>query len=797
MMQAEQQQDPMAILDDLSQEELEALEEVAHAKREAERERREALGQVLVKHRDAAIKFRAASGIETQWAEDQAYYEGSDETNRSAYYKGATLDSPLIAKPKNKYRSTVFLNITRPYVETAASKVIEVLSPSDQPSWTLDPKNIPSMPESPNPIVRAAEAEQQAQSAGEPAPTEVPKTELELVVEAAKNAAEGARLWIEDKLSICDFQGQLRLLVDESSRLGTGAMRGPIPSMHRSRKSTVNPDGSIEVVVSENIWPASKRISIWDCYPDPACGDNIHNGQFFVEHDRMVEKQVRDLMDQPGYDVEALQFVIEQGPMQNSSSGMALAPHDSADVSAERYHVWYYTGFLKRDDVLAMSCACDESDEIKNVGVPVVITMINDTPVKAHLNPMADGRFPYNLMCWQAVAGSPFGIGVGRQIRSCQAILNSHVRAMMENAGLSSGPQIVLSSGSVTPADGSWEITPRKIWLLLPDADVQNINEAFNAFQIPSIQAELLQAIDFALKMAENVTGLPILLQGQQGPNGVPETVGGMQILVANASSLLRRMARIFDDFIIKPHISNYYRWMMDYAADESIKGDFEVIPLGSTALVARDQRNVFLTQVVPQMMADARYGIDPTRLFIQIAKINGMHDPETIRFTPKEMLVLSQQQSDQMALDPRIQVAQLTNQTRLQVAQMNNETDQLRVTRDTDRDTMYVQAESMRTQVTAETKMAELQMRERLAMLDYANKNNITLAQIKKELAVEAGRNDLARELASTPSTDKLLDHGAAGAMTEQMTANADNQVQPGASEPPGKAPSGMGFAL
>ncbi|MCL5460454.1 hypothetical protein M3M33_17585, partial [Loigolactobacillus coryniformis] len=75
------------------------------------------------------------------------------------------------------------------------------------------------------------------------------------------------------------------------------------------------------------------------------------------------------------------------------------------------------------------------------------------------------------------------------------------------------------------------------------------------------------------------------------------------------------------------------------------------------------------------------------------------------------------------------------------------------RIQRDIDRDNQYIGAETMRTQVTAETKMAELQMRERLAMLDYANREKITIDQLKAKLAIEGGRNDLARELATMPT--------------------------------------------
>lgn len=779
-------------LDELSAEELEALEEAASAKAQAELERREQLGQILVKHRDEAVKYRLNSGIEQQWAEDQAYYEGQDESDRTLYYKGLGTSSPLIAKPKAKYRSKVFLNVTRPYVETAASKVIEVLSPTDARAWSIEATPVPNLPEKPSPLVQAIQLQQQVGPDGQPIAAQPQVDPLEEMMNAAARAAKGAQLWIDDKLQECDFQGEIRAVVDEASRLGTGVIRGPLPTIRRTMKVDRDPNtGEQKVVILEEKVPSSKKVSVWDCFPDPACGDNIHDGQYFVEHDQMVEKQVRDLAEQPGYDPEAILKVIEEGPQQSATSEMARAPHESRDIVTNRYHVWYYYGFMTLDDARLLNCECSEDDVISSIGVPIVVTMINNTPVKAHLNVMDDGRFPYDFMCWQKVAGSPFGIGISRQIRSCQAILNSHVRAMMENAGLSSGPQIVLARGSMMPADGSWEITPRKVWLLKVDADIQDVTKAINAFNIPSNQQELLAAIDFALKMAENVTGLPILLQGQQGPNGVPETLGGMQLLVANASSLLRRMARIFDDSLTKPHIQAYYTYMMLYAEDPSIKGDFKIVAHGASALVARDQRNQFLTQSVPQFMANPNFGIDPTRLFKQIAKINGMLDPEEVQFTPEELAAIQQNQAKSAEQDPRVLAATIQAQVRQAIAEMNNQTAQARIQRDVDRDTIYVQAENQRTQVSGEIKMAELQLRRELALLEYANREKITLDQLKAKLAIESGRNDLARELATLPTVAEIAESVRPGNQVSQSTAASEIP------EAPGRAPSGMGFAL
>ena len=786
----EVQDEALVVLDEMTPEELEALEDAA-VKASAEKEERLLkLTQVVVKHRDDAVKFRVASGVEQRWAEDQAYYEGEDESNRTNFYKGMTQDSPLISKPKSRYRSKVFLNITRPYCEIASSKVIEVLSPVDDRMWSIEPTGIPSLPQEPSVLVGAIQVQQA--DPNQPPPVDP----VEEMIKAATRAALGAQTWIDDKLQECDFAGQIRMIVDEASRLGTGVVRGPLPSSRRSMKMTRDEDGSSTLDIFEEIVPKSNHVPVWNCYPDPACGDNIHDGQFFVEHDQMVEKQVVALKGQPEYIKGAIESVLEEGPRGDMVAGMALTPHESQDLSAARYHVWYYHGFLKREDVLAMDCMCEEGDEIANVGVPVVVTMINSTPVKAHLSPATDGRFPYDFMCWQKVAGSPFGLGVARQIRSCQAILNSHVRAMMENAGLSSGPQIVIARGSIAPADGSWEITPRKVWLLKADADIQNVQNAINAFQIPSIQAELLQAIDFALKMAENVTGLPILLQGQQGPNGVPETVGGMQILVANASSLLRRMARIFDDCLIKPHIAAYYAYLMLYAEDNSIKGDFKIIAHGSSALVKRDQRNTFLTQVVPQMMANPSYGIDPTRLFKKIAKISGMDDAEDVQFTKEELATIQQAQAQSVMQDPKVLVAQITAEVRKYVAEIQDKTNQARVQGTYERDVAYIQSEVERTNVTAQAKMSELQLRRELALLDYANREKISLDSLKTQLAISLANNDLQREMKTLPTVKEI----AEVAMGETAPEDAGMaETAPGLPdyEPYGRAPDGMARAL
>lgn len=772
-----------------------ALEEIVQEEqgREQKQEQvREQLAQVLLKRRDQAVRYRAGLGIETQWAEDQAYYEGEEESSRVAYYKGMTLGSPLLAKPKNDFKSKIFLNITRPYVETAASKVIEVLCPVDDRAFSIVPSPIPfavmggqemrgtAIPQEMGaPPGQAPMVDQNGMPA---APQQIQQQQVEKSVEdKLRIAARGAERWIDDALQECGYGRELRRLVDDAARLGTGIMRGPIPTVRVSRKV----DGD-QLVMVEEIVPESKCISIWNAFPDPACGDNIHNGQYFIEHDNLTEKQVRELIAAPGYIPSAIEEVLRQGPQENATTALVKAPHESSDQVAKNYHIWYYHGFLSVEDVVAMGCDCGDIEG----GVAAVITIINDTPIKAHLAPLSAGKFPYDFMCWQRTAGSPWGIGIARQIRACQSILNATVRSMMENAGLSSGPQIILGRGSIIPADGSWVITPRKVWLLKPDADIPDVTKAFNAVQIPSIQQELLETVNFVLKMAENVTGLPILLQGQQGPTGVPETVGGMQILVANASGLLRRMARIFDDSITKPHVTSYYEWMMEFGEDDSIKGDFQVIPRGSSALVIKDMRATFLIQVVPQLIANPNFGIDPARYFKEVAKLNGL-EPSDVQFTEAELQALMQQEAPP---DPRVQVAQIRTEGDLKKTEMVVATDQARIARDIDRDRAYVEAENERTKTTGIVKMAELELRRELLIMELAQRDKLSIETIKAQLAMKGADVDLTRELAQFGHLSAQEARVTDGELAKQQ-AVVESAVEK--IEPPGRAPAGYGDSL
>jgi len=383
--------------------------------------------------------------------------------------------------------------------------------------------------------------------------------------------------------------------------------------------------------------------------------------------------------------------------------------------------------------------------------------MVNEHVIKAVMNPLDSGEFPYDVMPWQRKSGSPWGNGVARQGRTAQRIVTAATRNLMDNAGLSAGAQIVVGT-QIEPLDGTWALTPRKLWRFSEDADNDDVRKAMAFFEIPSRQKELMEIILFGQKLMEDATGLPMLLQGQQGT--APDTVGGMTMLNNNASAVLRRLARTFDDCITEPHIRRYYTWLLQHGDDEE-KGDFSIDARGSTALVERDLQN----QQIPQLLQFATnpvFGIDPKKAMNQFIKAQRF-DPKNFEFSDKEWEELVKRLS-QKPQDPKLEVAQLKEQ---------GETERLKASQQFDAD----QAEKDRR---LELVLADFE--KQVSAMEQTGDKAMNFDDIKRSLAETAMK--LRVQL-------KLSDQSTALAVQKHATPQAENPP----TEPAGKAATGKAY--
>lgn len=723
--------------------ELRALEQ-----RKADYER---LCTALKGMRDTAVKGRAESGIEDIWTEDQEHYDGIDDANRpDKASKPSTMTGTVklgggSESAAKQNRSTVFVEITRPYVDAASARVADMLLPTDDRNWTIVPTPIPD-------LVEQLKDETPAQGAnGKPVMAQGPdgqqvqaavKDMAAQVLASAKKACEKAQTRIDDWLTEAMFLDECRTVIDDAARIGTGIIKGPVPKKQR-KKAVIKALEGIGIVIEESIVPNSCRVDAWNFYPDPDCGEDIQRGKYVFEKDDITSRQLGDLKGLPGYQDDVIEQILAEGPdghKEETNRGKIRNRSDS-----ELYQIWYFHGYLSAEDMDLLGESHGEGEQF-----PVIATIVNDKIIKAALSPLDSGEFPYDVFVWQRRPNHWAGKGVSRQMRVEQRGVNAATRALMDNMGESARPHRVINRNVMYAGPDRWT------WYAKEGEDVPDVSKAMTFFDYPSKQLELMNIINFWSKKAEDATGLPMLLQGQLG--SAPDTVGGMQMLSNNASSVLRRIAKNYDSRITVRHIGRYYEWLLIHGPDNSEKGDFTVKARGSSALVERDTQAQLLMQLVG-LAKDPAYKLSPAKIAAKILKAQRL-DMTDIEMDEAEIQQV--QQAMQAPQDPRVAVAQ-----------MRAEIDQAKI-----------QAENERLAM-------ELQYRQQADDLDRA------LAQWEKQTEAQIDTARLNAENGMNVESLKADLAQTAMKLRTQMrlAAQGGRQVLTPPSEPPQRAPNGQAF--
>lgn len=730
----------------------------------------ETINKALAKKRDDAKNARSASGIEKVWQQCEEAYIGIDDANRTQFAeakwaKPMSMTGPVTTNKTPKqpdYKSTVFIRLTARYVDAGAAKLCEILLPPNDKAFSFSEMPVPRLirakedksqvipfPGGP-PLTRDAQPHELAAMGAQPAspapvspasasgvataapplptataapapngtaPPQVPVTVkdfAEEAIELARKKAKKAEEQIFDWLVRCGYNGEARKMIFDASRIGVGVIKGPVPKMRRDVALGKQGQREIRVDIQEKLYPVVEWCDPWNIFPDPACGENIHNGDYVFERDYLSARQLRELRNQPGYIAAMIDKVLEEGP--GNVRPDANRQHKDSDYK-DRYEVWYYHGILTGAEY---ECVCAASNppsgdtQSDKDQVYAIVTVVNDCIVKAVINPLESGQFPYHSVPWQRRAGHWAGIGVAEQVKAPQDMVNGAERAMMNNAGKSAGSIIVIDRSRIMPADGNWVMTPDKIfWSTTEGVDVR---EAMNAFEVPNQTQWLQSIIDHAMQLAEESTSIPLITQGESGAT-TPDTFGAAQLQNNNANQLLRSIGYAFDDYVTEPLVRQFYEWyLLDPDIDDEDKGEFQISAHGSVTLVERaieDQTIATMGQVV----ANPIYGLDPKRWAKQWLKSRRLA-PDDFAYSDEEQKRID---ATPPPPAPAVQAAQVRAESAEKIAVADNATKEKGIVTD------------------ATVRLHDMQTQRDLLMLEYSLKHGITIDQLKADLAGKA----------------------------------------------------------
>lgn len=587
--------------------------------------------------------------LESIWKAARNQYKGVDGASgrNTAYEKSETLNSSLTSTQSKTDidRSTVVLNITRPYTNAGTARVADILLPTGKMPWELRATPVSDLQVVVGILKDYPEVMSQL-------PMLLPDVTRKMQdPESAKAAMELASKIIKDWLKESDWAGVVRRQIIEAGLVGTGVLKGPFPS---ERAVSLDVQKIIDVLpfISDQITqelltkqfetmlrytPKIECIKVENCYPDPDCGTDIQNGKFFFEKiPEVTKRQLQDMLKDPNYFPDPIKLALEEGPKDELTGNKSN--------SKKPYCLWIRTG--------AVEWKQDGEEHSLGFGT---ITMLNDRIIKYSQFPLESKSFPYRMLCWEPRDNSWAGIGIPEQMETPARGLIASVRALMDNMGYSVGPQVLELDGIIEPIEGEdHNLRPYKRWKVksgLPGVDA--MSEAKNAMaflEFPNYLNEIMPVIQFWLKMAEDTTGLSLLLQGQ----AVTDAVGVSQQLMNNSTTNLRLIVKEWDDKVCKPLLTDFYEWVQLYGPEDA-QGDAIVEPLGSTTLIVKELQQQALLQIGPQVVQPI-YGISPKK-WMQTYLEGFQIDFENLALTEEE-----RQQLEQAAQqpDPKVVVAQI-----------------------------------------------------------------------------------------------------------------------------------------
>jgi hypothetical protein len=725
-----------------------AAADFLEAQQRAAAERLQLFHAMLTKRRQDAIQARAASGVERRWLDDLDAYHGRDAQNRRVDIMDSARGEQIANRQTPQQgqagkRSTVFVQLTRQKTNAAAARASDMLYPTDDKNWGIKPTPVPELMDA---LQKGMNQEYQDPTTGGPLQHPDPQqggrniTYADLAAEVLADAATKAKAMekeIDDQLTECNYNSEGRKIIQDAAMYGTGVLKGPavVNKMAKKWQKVTDPKSgkSVQMLqIQSVIKPQSYRVDPWNFYPDPSCGEDIQTGAYVFEREHLPGRELAKMGKIPTYNQWAIAQCLREGPTHIRGEGnnndnqragdLAYGLNSSYDDT--RYEIWTYTGDVSREDLEVVGVVLPDTTEGWLQTFSAVIVMCNNRIIKAMLNPLETGDFPYDVFCWERVALSPFGVGIPYLMRYAQRTLNAAWRAMLDNMALSSGPQIIMNKRSVTPADGKWELTARKLWWM---EDGDDVEKAFQSFEITSHQQDLANIIDLAQKFADEETSLPQIAQGEKGT--APDTVGGMSILMNSANTVLRRIVKQFDDSVTRPHLRRYYDWNMQFNEKEEIKGDFEVDARGSSVLIVRDleQQGIMNTM---QMAKDPDYSIYVNKKKLFEKALEMQHVPaDEVMNTPEEIAAIQQQQSKTPPpQDPRIEAANIkaASDQKIAAAKLEGEN-------------QYAQTQAQIARDSHASQMALAEVNREIAILTLSNKTGMQLTQIKADLATVA----------------------------------------------------------
>lgn len=581
-------------------------------------------------------------------------------------YKG--IYDPDVLKRIKKGRATTYIRHTAAKVDSTKARLMDLLFPSNGAlNWEITPSVCPTL----NPVaVEAYVAEMTAKN--EPVPTD--KEALNRA--AAARACELMSKKIADQLmeptGKKSYERVCERVILNGTQYGTGILKGPLVSRKEQQRysRTVDAEGKaiwtrVSVDPDEEYKPFFSSVSVWSLFPDPSALDPEDLLYVWEEH-TLTRSDLKSLGRNPGFRAEIISAYVSRNP--DGDATLTDRQQELRNVSADegsatpskmknRYRVLERWGYLNGDEIVAAGVSADDLalafpegfDE--SGSYPSCVWMTPDGHViKASLAPIEGVALPYHFFQPYKDESSFWAEGLCDRIRDPQTSINAMARMTLDHASITTLPQVGVNMSALAAGEKPDDFTAGKVWMFESDQDMNNCMRFFGMdSHIPEIMA-----IGEKFSQWSDETSSPRYMTGDNaGVRGAGDTAAGLSMLMGAASLPSKDQVRQFDA-LTENFISLVYNWNMKFSKDERIKGDFDIVARGSTALIAQELQGQHMLQVMSILAAPMMQGkVDWD--FVLKHVLHYMSLPEGARMDPaavkaKELEMLFEQKKAVLA---------------------------------------------------------------------------------------------------------------------------------------------------
>ena len=502
--------------------------------------------------------------------------------------------------------SEIFMMITEVKCRAAESWLRDILMDAGTPPWDIQPTPKPDLPDVRDEAINQKLGDavaQVIQKVGQaPTPEQVEQlrelTAQKLrfaILQDAQERANRMRDKIADQFAQGGFAFGFNEFLTDLVTFPAAILKGPCIRRQRKMSWDTDDEGNTIAVTDEVLAPEYERVDPFRFYPEPGI-TKIEDGYCF-EHHPLTRMSLSDLLGVPGYDDAAIRDVLREG---NSSSWIDThveltkdeleRKHSTELRPTQIYDALEFWGRISGRMLLEWGLT-EEEVEDPNREYDANVWLVGNYIIKATLNYDPLGEKPYAVTSFIRSPGAFWGKGIPELIRDVQSVANAAARAMVNNVGIASGPQVEVNLERIPPNEDITSIYPWRIWQVLNDP-LGSSAPAVRFNQPDDNSASLMAVYEKFSQLADDHSGIPAYVHGDLNVSGAGRTASGLSMLMGSAGKSIRQVVMYIDMDILKLVVQRQFVYNMRYDPDESIKGDAQIIPRGAINLAVKDTVN-------------------------------------------------------------------------------------------------------------------------------------------------------------------------------------------------------------